>query len=108
MTAGSEDDALQTAIRAVWLKYRSLNRERLHALLEVREALTARMLVSEVRIHGAQEAHKLAGAAGSFGYEEVSNLCRTVELALRDPENQLADVAAMITRIQALLEPTLE
>jgi HPt (histidine-containing phosphotransfer) domain-containing protein len=108
MTAGPEDEALQKAIRAVWVKYRSLNRERLQKLLEVREALAIGDLNEGLRKQGVLEAHKLAGAAGSFGYEEVSKLCRQVELALEDPQSQSAEIPQLITRIQAMLEPTLE
>jgi HPt (histidine-containing phosphotransfer) domain-containing protein len=108
MTAGPEDEGLQKAIRAVWLKYRSLNRERLQTLLDVRQALLAGTLEPELRNRGALEAHKLAGTAGSFGYEEVSALCREVELALQDQQTVSANLAQIIERVRTLLEPILE
>jgi HPt (histidine-containing phosphotransfer) domain-containing protein len=107
MTAGPEDEALQKAIRAVWLKYRSLNRERLHTLLEVQHAVIARTLNADLRKRGALEAHKLSGAAGSFGYGEISQLCREVELGL-EAESPDTELSNTIERIRILLEPTLE
>jgi HPt (histidine-containing phosphotransfer) domain-containing protein len=107
MTARPIDEGLQQAIRAVWLKYRSLNRERLQTLLEVRQGLLAGTLTADLRQRGALEAHKLAGAAGSFGYEEISQLCRKVELDLAGRQDG-AHLAEAIERIRILLEPTLE
>lgn len=107
MTAGPHDEGLQKAIRAVWLKYRSLNRERMQTLLEVRQALISGSVSSELRGRGAIEAHKLSGAAGSFGYEEISELCREVELELAAKQDT-AKLVETIERIRVLLEPTLE
>jgi HPt (histidine-containing phosphotransfer) domain-containing protein len=107
MTAGPEDEGLQKAIRAVWVKYRSLNRERLQILLDLRQALLTGVLEPQLRDRGVLEAHRLSGAAGSFGYEEISKLCRELELALPDPQSA-AHIPQLIERIRDLLEPTLQ
>jgi HPt (histidine-containing phosphotransfer) domain-containing protein len=107
MTAGPEDEGLQQAIRAVWMKYRALNRQRLETLLEARQAILQNALGPDLRARGALEAHRLSGAAGSFGYEEISTLCREVELVLESGSGG-AELSQKIERIRCLLEPTLE
>jgi len=48
--------------------------------------------------------HRLAGAAGAFGYEALGQLARTAMLASRDTPHQLASaLAALYSAIQALI-----
>jgi HPt (histidine-containing phosphotransfer) domain-containing protein len=109
MTAGANDEGLEAAIRDVWIKYRALNQERLQCLESVRHDVLAGALTSEARERGGLNAHRLAGATGSFGYKEISALCRDLELLLAgDAPLDAKVLAKKIDRIQELLRPALE
>jgi HPt (histidine-containing phosphotransfer) domain-containing protein len=74
---------LSSALREIWLRHLPLNQERLQALEDVASALERGELDVETRRRGEQEAHKLAGAAGSFGHANVTGMARELEEWLR-------------------------
>jgi HPt (histidine-containing phosphotransfer) domain-containing protein len=92
------------AIAAIWVKYRDLNDQRIRAIERVVQALAAGRLTESIRLNGEQEAHKLAGAAGSFGFDEISSLARELELLIRDAAAVPADAALLRARVTALRE----
>jgi HPt (histidine-containing phosphotransfer) domain-containing protein len=95
----AETDA---AIAAIWVKYRDLNDQRIRAIERVAQALAAGRLTEPVRLTGEQEAHKLAGAAGSFGFDEISGLARELELLIHDAATAPPDAALLRARVEAL------
>ena len=90
------------AIAAIWEKYRDLNDQRIRAIERVAQALNAGRLTEQVRTYGEQEAHKLAGAAGSFGYDEISSIARELELAIHDAADHPPDPGSIKTKAVAL------
>jgi HPt (histidine-containing phosphotransfer) domain-containing protein len=75
---------LSQALQQLWIQHRPLNEERIAALENAATALAAGTLTAAIRQQAEQEAHKLAGGAGSFGYSEITDLAREVELQLRE------------------------
>jgi HPt (histidine-containing phosphotransfer) domain-containing protein len=75
-------EKLDNEISALWLKYRPLNLERFTALVSVAIALRSGILTTETRERGRNEAHKIAGAAASFGFADISTLAQELETRL--------------------------
>jgi HPt (histidine-containing phosphotransfer) domain-containing protein len=73
----------QAAIRAVWHANRPVYLARLAALEAAAEALKAGALDAEGRARAIDEAHKIAGAAGTFGFPAASAIAKQVEDQLR-------------------------
>ena len=76
---------LEAAIAAVWQKSLPLLRHRVDVLHRAVAAMQSGQLDSELRAEAAQEAHRLAGLLGTFGYPEGTDAARLLELAL-DPD----------------------
>ena len=69
----------RAAILAVWATNRGLYAERASALLQTAEASRAAGLSPEARAEAADHAHKVAGAVGTFGYLEASQLAEQAQ-----------------------------
>jgi diguanylate cyclase (GGDEF)-like protein len=70
---------LGAAVAALWDKFRDTIFARVDAVEEAALALLEGKLDEEMRRGAEREAHKLAGAAGSFGFAEASRLAREAE-----------------------------
>ena len=70
---------LAAAVGALWDKFRDTIFARVDAVEAAALALLADGLDDEARRAAEREAHKLAGAAGSFGFAEASRLAREAE-----------------------------
>lgn len=73
----------QAAIGAVWLANRPVYLARLALLEAAADALKSGGLDAEGRAAAGDEAHKIAGAAGTFGFPAVSVIARQIEDLLR-------------------------
>jgi diguanylate cyclase (GGDEF)-like protein len=73
---------LHEAVAALWSRFRQANLERVQALADAAKALRAGALDDARREAARRAAHKLAGAAGTFGYLEGSRLARQAEQLL--------------------------
>jgi diguanylate cyclase (GGDEF)-like protein len=73
---------LQAGIAAIWQKSLPRVREQLDLLERAAVALLEGPLDSALRREAEREAHKLAGAAGVFGFRESSEIARELELML--------------------------
>lgn len=94
-----------SAVADIWARSRETIIARIDVMEEVLAALLEDRLDEDIRRTGMSEAHKLAGAAGTFGFPRASQLARTFEMALapgaeldvsRVPE--LAEVADALRR----------
>lgn len=74
-----------TAINKVLERYQSTFVGRVATLEQIEVALLAGTLDFTQQQSVAQEAHRLAGALGSFGYETGSQLARSIEQLLTNP-----------------------
>jgi HPt (histidine-containing phosphotransfer) domain-containing protein len=91
MTAQGDRFDMNAALTAMWEKYRPLNRSRFEVLVQVNTALQAGSLTPELRAEGEREAHKISGAAGSFGFVEITEVARSMETQLH-PEAGSPDI----------------
>lgn len=92
-----------TAIHQVLARYQSTFAGRVAALEQIAPALWAGNLSESQRQSAAQEAHRLAGALGSFGYETGSHLARSIEqLLIADtlPPTAITRLANLLTELQ--------
>ncbi|MBD2576963.1 response regulator [Oscillatoria sp. FACHB-1406] len=70
------------AVRKVWERFRGPIMERIAAVDEAIAALQSGTLSEELRAKAEQQAHKLAGSLGMYGFNEGSHLAREIEQAL--------------------------
>lgn len=78
---GSSD--LNDALLALWSKFRQTNLDRVANIGAAASAMRDGTLQDELRQAAGRDAHKLAGAAGSFGFAEGSRLARDAEQLLQ-------------------------
>lgn len=74
---------LDSAILALWERFRPLNEGRLRAIQSAARAARDGSLNGPTRRTAEDEAHKLAGAAGSYGFPRISEISREIELCLQ-------------------------
>jgi diguanylate cyclase (GGDEF)-like protein len=80
MTQGEELDA---AIAALWLRQRDEMLRRVDIVEAAVASLLEGNLEAEPREEAERAAHKIAGAAGSFGFADASTHAREIETAMR-------------------------
>lgn len=93
---------LDEKLGSLWQKFRPVNQQRV-ALLEAaaREAIAGELQES-TRREAEGAAHKIAGAAGTFGFLDVTELARTLELQLTDAA--VAEPRVFAARVEKLKE----
>src|SRR5262245_43048262 len=81
-TAGSLGgaDAASNSLRAVWSRSRETVEGRLENLERAAALAVEGRLDAEARLAAEADAHKLAGALGTFGFPQASDLAREAEL----------------------------
>ncbi|MEA2249541.1 MAG: hypothetical protein QOH46_4070 [Solirubrobacteraceae bacterium] len=104
-TSGAGDPGdLDAAIRALWLDAQPRALARVEVIAEAVAALLGGAVEADLAEHARREAHKLAGALGTFGMPEGTERARAVELRLEagarpDDAPALAVHAAELRRI---------
>jgi HPt (histidine-containing phosphotransfer) domain-containing protein len=76
--------ALDAAIEAIWLKHRPLMFSRLAAIEAAVAAVDQGALDDELRNTAQRDAHKLAGALGTFGLHDGTLHARKLEHAFEE------------------------
>jgi DNA-binding response OmpR family regulator len=76
----STDKNNRDFLERIIARYRSSLIEQLLVLLKAKQQLQQKIFDDEVRYNAKQEAHKLAGSLGIFGYPEGSRFARAIEL----------------------------
>lgn len=99
---------ITAAIRRIWEQNRGITAERVQCLVEALAALEDGGCSKELRDRAEQNAHKIAGSAGSFGYQEISELARQLELLFAATDAPLtADrVREQIRELRTRIEQT--
>lgn len=110
----AQSPALDAAIEAIWLKHRPLMFARLAAIEAAVEAVCAdgaghdrdsSPLDEETRATAQRDAHKLAGALGTFGLHEGTRHARLLEHAFaEDGERDVRVLREAMTGLRAELE----
>jgi HPt (histidine-containing phosphotransfer) domain-containing protein len=104
--AHKNQEEMDRAIAAIWHKYRPLNQERIQALERVAAALLEGSTTPELLAQGEMEAHRIAGAAGSFGYQDISKIARELEsrLTLRSESIDAKSFQQEVARLREKLD----
>ncbi|WP_414754501.1 response regulator [Anabaena sp. CCY 9910] len=93
------------AINKTIERYKDTFAQRVTLLERAEQALHTEQLLPELRQQASNEAHKLAGTLGSFGYETGSKLARAIEhLLIRDKNLALEDAVQLSELIGQLKE----
>jgi hypothetical protein len=95
------DQSLQAAIAALWRDSRPRALERVATLEDAVDALRADALDADTAAAATGEAHKLAGALGTFGMPEGTTQARAIERALTAGATA-ADAPALAERVAVL------
>lgn len=98
---GAGADRISASLGSLWEKYRPVNLQRVGKLETAVASLLSDELTEDLRAEAAREAHKLVGAAGTFGFPEASSLAREVETYL-EGEGAIGSTARV--RISELVE----
>ncbi|MBF2076650.1 MAG: response regulator [Synechococcales cyanobacterium C42_A2020_086] len=95
---------VDSAVSRVWQRTRGMSLKRVAFLEQVVQALKTTSLTSEWWILAGQNAHKLAGSLGTFGFEHGSRLARQIETLL-DRDAALTLTASVQEQLARQLEP---
>ncbi|MFM7426670.1 MAG: PleD family two-component system response regulator, partial [Elainella sp.] len=105
-TADQKQAALDASIQKTWQRTKGLNLERVALLEQVMRALKTGACATALQQQGMQNAHKLTGSLGTFGFESGSKLTQQIEglLAESDPSAaaQKRRAMAMAPLVKAL------
>ncbi|MBD2211826.1 response regulator [Nostoc linckia FACHB-104] len=97
----SQDSA---PINSVMAKFRHTFQQRVTVLEQAKTALLTRNLQQELQQQAVQEAHKLAGALGTFGYPEASRVARQLEELLihnrYQTNEEITNFSHLVTALQ--------
>jgi diguanylate cyclase (GGDEF)-like protein len=77
------EDALKSAVRAIWERSRDAIMQRVASLEAAAQSAANGALTAEARRAAEREAHKLAGAIGTFGFWNASALAKEAEHLLQ-------------------------
>ncbi|ALF54962.1 multi-component transcriptional regulator [Nostoc piscinale CENA21] len=100
----------QTAIASInktLERYKDTFHQRVSVLEQAAQALHQRRLSSKLRQQTSQEAHKLAGTLGSFGYTTGSKLAQSIEHLLIQDKNLTSQDAVKLSQLIAQIKETL-
>ena len=101
-TPVSRESRASAGIAAVWARFREPTLARIDVIDSAAMALLDGALTNELRLDAQREAHKLAGAAGSFGFPRSSQIARQIEEQLSLGGLTPADAVPMAEQLLAL------
>ncbi|WP_413198707.1 response regulator [Nostoc piscinale] len=100
----------QTAIASIKKtleRYKDTFHQRVSLLEQAAQALQQGQLSSKLRQQTSQEAHKLAGTLGSFGYSTGSKLAQSIEHLLIQDKNLTSQDAVKLSQLITQIQETL-
>jgi diguanylate cyclase (GGDEF)-like protein len=102
-TTEEQATAVPAAVRAIWERRRPEVIARLTSVEECVAAVHAGHVPDDLRKRAVADAHRLAGAAGTFGFERSSVHARALEEALgAEPGPERSDAIWMAESVQAM------
>jgi DNA-binding response OmpR family regulator len=101
------EQKLQDSLAKLWQKYEGTFIAQFEVLRLANTALIENSLTSELQQKAKQEAHRLAGSLGIFGFGEGSSLARLIEKLLETegtiPQSKALEFSQHIERLKQLL-----
>ena len=107
-SAQAADDPARDAIRKIWHEHRDSVVERLDVVDQAIAELMTGALSEETRAAAEREAHKLAGAVGTFGFARASENARMIENTLRAADGLGADKVPALAELALAVREELE
>ncbi len=101
-------DQTLAAVAGLWTRFKDTILGRVEVVEQAISALLEGDLNGELRRKAEQEAHKLAGSVGSFGFKEASRLAHEVEQSFRTGSNLGQAQALSLSEATAALRRELE
>lgn len=92
----SETDSLADALNALWQKSLPLFRTRVATIESAQSALERGDCSAELRQEAVEEAHRLAGTLGTFGYPQGTEAARFIEQSLEKDQSVSPEIVAAI------------
>jgi HPt (histidine-containing phosphotransfer) domain-containing protein len=96
-TTALQPEATRELLSRLWQRSVPLVRERLATLDAASAAAHTGKFPDDLRIRAIDEAHKLAGSLGMFGYPESSALATEIEALLEAPDPPPAEFLTTLT-----------
>lgn len=96
------------AIAQLWVRFRPQALERVAVLEEALTALEHGQLDAALGQRAEQNAHKLAGSVGTFGFTRASEIARQIEHILEEGQAAAAQHLIMLRQLIPALRPLLE
>jgi HPt (histidine-containing phosphotransfer) domain-containing protein len=105
-SASAQADATRALLLKLWQRSLPLLRERLALLHAAATAAHTGTLSTDLRARAIDEAHKLTGSLGMFGYPDGTDIARKIELLLEAPGAPPPDhFTELVTELRAILFP---
>ncbi|MEA5552597.1 response regulator [Anabaena cylindrica UHCC 0172] len=102
----AKQETLDNSIVEIWQQTKNLTFERLIALEQVISALVVGLFDENSHQQAIQNAHKLVGSLGMFGFDKGSNLARQIEISLESDFKSLSRFTVVYQqKIAQKLEP---
>ncbi|MDY6785586.1 MAG: response regulator [Cyanobacteriota bacterium] len=92
-----------TAVRKVWERFKGPILERIATVEDGIEALKTGSIAEELRESAEQQAHKLAGSLGMYGFTEGSHIAREIELIWEKVSTDEPASPSLATNLQTLV-----
>jgi HPt (histidine-containing phosphotransfer) domain-containing protein len=94
---------MREMLAGIWERHRPEMEQRLAVLTRASETLDERELTPQERTDAVYAAHKLAGALGTFGRSEGSDIARSLERSLESGVSPRSEIKDAIGRLQIIL-----
>ena len=91
-------------LAGIWERHKPEMEERLSVLARTSQALAERVLTEQERTDAIYAAHKLAGALGTFGRTEGSDIARLLERSFEAGATSISELKEAISRLQKIIE----
>ncbi len=106
-TPDQSDHQFHAVMAGLWEQFKDTFAEQVNGLEQAAIALTYSQLTADQQQHARQDAHKLAGSLGTFGYHQASAIARTIELMI-EPDtplqpNQAPQILQLVRSLQTEL-----
>jgi HPt (histidine-containing phosphotransfer) domain-containing protein len=105
-SAPPQSDGTGALLSRLWQRSLPLLRERLALLDAAASAAHAGTLTADLRAQAIDEAHKLTGSLGMFGYPDGTDIARKIEFLLEAPGDPPPErLTELATELRAILFP---
>lgn len=99
------EDKTASLLAALWVRNRPIVEQRIAVLDQAATAAANGPLTEELRAEANSSAHKLAGALGMYGYDEGTQIARSLELMLGATTPDAARLNELIAELRASIFP---